>query len=63
MNYNADVTHCSGYKCPFAPECLRAQLFEQWQNLPEEQREGIFPQFISSQCFNRTTNQCDLFIK
>lgn len=61
MSYNADIAHCSGFLCPLAANCRRAQLFKAWNEMPKDAR----PMWVSfiSQNYNRQTNSCEQYIK
>lgn len=61
MIYNPDVTHCSGYKCPFAETCVRAKLGAMWQDLPDEVKVRNNTPFILSSAYK--DNHCKLYLK
>lgn len=56
MNYNKDITHCSGYFCPIADKCLRFELFKQWSEMVVQP----YASFQASQ-YNHETNECLTF--
>lgn len=61
MTYNADITHCSGYLCPLAERCRRAQLSQIWANTPIDKRP-IYVSFTSAKYDNRR-NRCGNFLE
>lgn len=60
MNYNADITHCSGYLCPLAGKCKRAALFLTWASTPAEQRPANAS--FTSAMYDEVENKCDNFL-
>lgn len=57
MNYNADITHCSGYLCPIAHRCHRFQLTLAWNSMEEKP----YASFVSSK-YDEKVNKCPLFL-
>ena len=57
MIYDENITHCSGYLCPLADECLRFKLLEMWTH--------IYPKpnttFMSSK-YNNMRMKCSQFL-
>lgn len=60
MIYNADIAHCSGYLCPIADRCRRAQIFYIWDKMPINKRPAKVS-FISTKYDNKS-DKCELFM-
>ena len=56
MTYNKDITHCSGYLCPFREQCLRYRLTLMWAMMIEKPMAS----FIASQ-YDDKNKRCSMF--
>lgn len=56
MNYNADITHCSGYCCRTKEKCLRYALFVQWCKM--KKRPDVY---MMASDYDVEKNECSMF--
>lgn len=61
MTYNADITHCSGYLCPLADRCRRAQLSQIWANTPIDKRSQNVS--FTTAKYDKGRNRCGNFLE